>query len=132
MAQKILIVEDEPSINQLYEIKFKSEGYDVITAWNGVEGLEVAQKFQPDIILLDLLMPEMNGEEMLEKMRKTGWGQDMKVIILTNVSPEEAPDGIRNFMISRYIVKAEMTTDEVVQIVKAALAEQPAYATLHS
>jgi len=123
MAQKILIVEDEPSINQLYEIKFKSEGYDVITAWNGVEGLEVAQKFQPDIILLDLLMPEMNGEEMLEKMRKTGWGQDMKVIILTNVSPEEAPDGIRNFMISRYIVKAEMTTDEVVQIVKAALAE---------
>ena len=123
MAQKIAIVEDEPSINQLYEIKFTTEGYVVQTAHNGKEGLELVKSMQPDVVLLDLLMPEMNGDEMLRLMRESDWGKDIKVIILTNVSKEEAPDAIRELNVQKYIVKAEMTTDQVVQVVRAVLAE---------
>ncbi len=122
MTHKIAIIEDEPSISQLYEMKFKKEGYDVKTALNGKLGLELVEKYLPDIILLDLLMPEMNGEEMLQKMRATQWGKDIKVIILTNVSRQEAPAELDSLTISRYIVKAELTGSQVAQIVKEALA----------
>ena len=82
MAQKIAIIEDDQAISQMYRFKFENEGYDVQTAENGRLGLELAQSFKPDIVLLDLMMPEMNGDEMLTLMRKTDWGKDIKVIIL--------------------------------------------------
>lgn len=119
---KIAIVEDEPSILELYKIKFESEGYQVATAVTGVEGLALIKKWSPDIILLDLLMPEMNGDEMLIALRKEDWGKNAKVIVLTNVSKEEAPEGIGELGISRYIVKAEMTSQQVADIVKEELA----------
>lgn len=122
MAQKIAIIEDEPSIQELYKIKFQSEGYDVSVAINGVDGLELIKKIRPDIVLLDLLMPQMNGDELLAEIRKEQWGKELKVIILTNVSKEEAPDTLKGLGIRRYIVKAEMTTQEVADIVKEELA----------
>ena len=122
MAQKIAIIEDEPSILELYRIKFESEGYEVQLATTGVAGLELIEKWKPDIVLLDLLMPEMNGDEMLMRLRKEDWGKNIKVIILTNVSKEEAPDNLNELGISRYIVKAEMTSKEVFDIVKQDLA----------
>ncbi len=122
MAQKIAIIEDEPSIRELYKIKFESEGYQVATAITGVEGLALVEQWQPDVVLLDLLMPEMNGDEMLVELRKTSWGKDIKVIILTNVSKEEAPENLGELGISRYIVKAEMTAQEVADLVKEDLA----------
>ena len=80
---KIAIIEDDQAISQMYRIKFEAEGYDVETAENGKLGLELAEKIQPDIILLDLMMPEMNGDEMLQNMRQTEWGKTIPVIILT-------------------------------------------------
>jgi DNA-binding response OmpR family regulator len=123
MAQKVAIIEDEPSIAQLYQFKFEKEGYKVLTAINGTLGLALIQQEEPDIVLLDLLMPEMGGEEMLAKMRATDWGKDIKVIILTNVSRMEAPESLNELGISRYIVKAEMTASQVAQIVKEELAK---------
>jgi DNA-binding response OmpR family regulator len=76
MSQRIAIVEDEPSISQLYEMKFKKLGYEVRTAMNGQIGLALVEQFRPHLILLDLLMPEMTGEEMLEAMRATDWGKN--------------------------------------------------------
>lgn len=122
MATKIAIIEDDQAISQMYRIKFEAEGYEVETAENGVLGLEMAEKMRPDIILLDLMMPEMTGDEMLAKLRGTDWGKDVKVIILTNMGEEEAPDGIRELGVQRFIVKAEMTPRQVAEMVKAELA----------
>jgi DNA-binding response OmpR family regulator len=121
---KIAIIEDDQAIGQMYRLKFDAEGYEVETAANGKLGLELAEKMRPDIILLDLMMPEMNGDEMLEKMRATEWGKDIKVIILTNVGEQEAPEIIKRLGARRFIVKAEMTPRQVFEMVQAELAAQ--------
>jgi len=119
---KIAIIEDDLAISQMYRIKFEMEGYVVETAENGKLGLELAEKIQPDIILLDLMMPEMNGEEMLERLRATDWGKDIKVIILTNKGEQEAPEVLKRLNVRRFIVKAEMTPRQVAEMIKAELA----------
>src|ERR1700741_2628502 len=106
---KIAIVEDDLAIAQMYRLKFESLGHRVEIAENGRLGLELCEQLKPDLILLDLMMPEMNGDEMLSKMRSTDWGKNVKVIILTNVGEQEAPEQLKNLNVSAYIVKAEMT-----------------------
>ncbi len=120
--QKITIIEDDQAISQMYRIKFEAEGYTVETAGNGKLGLELAQQMKPDIILLDLMMPEMNGDEMLKKLRATTWGKHTKVIILTNVGEQEAPAELKALGVRKFIVKAEMTPRQVAEMVKAELA----------
>ncbi|MEJ0073361.1 MAG: response regulator [Candidatus Saccharibacteria bacterium] len=120
--QKIAIIEDDQAISQMYRLKFEAEGFEVETAGNGKLGLELAEKMRPDIILLDLMMPEMNGDEALQQLRKTDWGKDTKVIILTNMGEQEAPDTVKDLNVRRFIVKAEMTPRQVAEMVKAELA----------
>ena len=119
---KIAIIEDDQAIAQMYRLKFEAEGYEVETAANGRLGLELAESMRPDIILLDLMMPEMSGDEMLEKLRATDWGKDIKVIILTNIGKEEAPDSLKQLGVRKFIVKAEMTPRQVAELVKNELA----------
>ena len=122
MSAKVAIVEDDQAISQMYRIKFEAEGFEVETAENGKLGLELAEKMRPDIILLDLMMPEMTGEEMLKKLRETDWGKTTKVIILTNMGEQEAPATLKPLNVRRFIVKAEMTPRQVAEMVKAELA----------
>jgi two-component system phosphate regulon response regulator PhoB len=122
MSTKIAIVEDDQAISAMYRMKFEAEGFTVETAANGKLGLQLAEEMRPDIILLDLMMPEMNGDEMLEKMRKTSWGKTIKVVILTNSGEEQAPPELKSLGIRRYIVKAEMTPRQVAEMVKQELA----------
>ena len=119
---KIAIVEDDLAIAQMYRMKFEAEGYRVDIAENGKLGLALCEQMKPDLVLLDLMMPEMNGDEMLEKMRATDWGKDVKVIILTNVGEQEAPDKLKNLHVRAYIVKAEMTPKQVAELAKKELA----------
>jgi len=119
---KIAIIEDDQAISQMYRLKFEAEGYEVETAGNGKLGLELVEKMRPDIILLDIMMPEMNGDEMLQKLRATDWGKHIKVIILTNVGQEEAPESVKSAGVRRFIVKAEMTPRQVAEMVKTELA----------
>lgn len=119
---KIAIIEDDQAISQMYRIKFEAEGFEVETAGNGKLGLELVEKMRPDIILLDLMMPEMPGDQMLAELRKTEWGKDTKVIILTNMGEQEAPATLKDFNVRRFIVKAEMTPRQVAEMVKAELA----------
>ncbi len=122
MAHKIAIIEDDKAISQMYRIKFEAEGYSVETAENGRFGLQLLEKFRPDIILLDLMMPEVTGTEMLQQLRQTDWGKDMKVIILTNMGEQEAPDNlIKSLNVSDFIVKADMTPRQVAELVKKQL-----------
>lgn len=122
MAQKIAIIEDDQAISQMYRIKFEAEGFNVEVAENGRLGLELVEKLIPDIILLDLMMPEMGGFEMLTELRKTSWGKEIKVIILTNMGEQEAPEGIRDLDVKAFILKADMTPRQVAEIVKQTLA----------
>lgn len=121
---KIAIVEDDEAISQMYRIKFEAEGYTVETAANGKLGLALAQEMHPDIMLLDLMMPIMDGEEMLIKMRKTDWGKKIKVIILTNRGEQEIPENIKSAGIEALILKAAMTPRQVAELVKAKLASK--------
>lgn len=123
MSIKIAIVEDDAAISQMYRIKFETEGYTVETAENGKLGLELAQKMKPNVILLDLMMPIMTGEEMLAKLRKTEWGKKIKVIILTNRGEQEIPDEVRKLGVEAIILKAAMTPRQVAELVKAKLAD---------
>jgi DNA-binding response OmpR family regulator len=115
---KIAIIEDDPTISQMYRFKFESEGYDVQTAGNGKLGLELAEHMKPDIILLDLMMPEMSGEQMLKKLRGSAWGKDIKVIVLTNMGEQEIPASIKELGVSGVILKAAMTPRQVAELVK--------------
>ncbi len=118
MTRKIAIIEDDTIIGQMYRIKFEGEGYQAETAENGRLGLELCEKMQPDIILLDLMMPEMSGDEMLEKMRKTTWGKDIKVIILTNVGEQEVPKRVKELGVEAIVLKTNMTPRQVEELVK--------------
>ena len=115
---KIAIIEDDLAISQMYRIKFESEGYEVETAPNGKLGLVLVEQMRPDIVLLDIMMPEMNGDEVLKKIRSTEWGKKIKVIILTNMGEQEAPEDLKSLDISAFIVKAEMTPRQVAEKVK--------------
>jgi DNA-binding response OmpR family regulator len=118
---KVAIIEDDVAISQMYRIKFEAEGYQVETAENGVTGLALIEKMRPDIVLLDLMMPQMTGAEMLAELRKTDWGKNLKVIILTNMGEQEAPEIIKSLNVSAFIVKADMTPRQVAELVKKQL-----------
>jgi len=118
---KIAIVEDDLAIAQMYRLKFEAGGNKVDIAENGKLGLQLCEQMKPDVVLLDLMMPEMNGDEMLEKMRTTEWGKNIKVIILTNVGEQEAPDKLKKLGVTAFIVKAEMTPKQVAELVKQQL-----------
>lgn len=116
---KIAIIEDDPTISQMYRMKFEADGFDVRLADNGAIGVELAESFRPDIILLDMQMPEMNGAETLTAIRAHDWGKNIPVIILTNLGEEEAPAELGQLQVAKYIVKANMTPRQVVAEVKA-------------
>lgn len=82
----ILLVEDEPSLRNVLRDELVHDGFSVLEARNGAEGLEVALHSHPDLILLDIIMPVMDGMTMLKKLREDPWGKDVKVVILTNVN----------------------------------------------
>lgn len=115
---KIAVVEDEPSILALYEAKLSTNGFEVKTAENGREGFDLVESFKPDLILLDIRMPVLSGDKMLAKVREQQWGRNMRVIVLTNLSKEEAPSELRFLGVDRYIVKAHYTPSQVVEIVR--------------
>ena len=119
--QRIAIIEDDSAISQMYRIKFEAEGYTVDTAENGKVGLDLIKSMKPDMVLLDLMMPEMTGDEMLAKLRETDYGKDLKVIILTNMGEQEVPENVKNLGVSAFILKADMTPRQVADLVKTHL-----------
>jgi two-component system response regulator AdeR len=120
-AKKAVVVEDDNDLQFLYKHKLEVEGFEVFTASNGLEGLEIIEKERPDIVLLDLLMPVMSGSEMLAHLRSKRWGSEVRVIILTNISKDEAPPALRFLHVDRYIVKAHHTPAQVVGMVHEVL-----------
>jgi DNA-binding response OmpR family regulator len=118
---KIALIEDDFNLQNMYKLKLELENYEVAVAANGLEGLRLIETFMPDLILLDLRMPVMSGDEMLAKLREKEWGSDIRVIVLTNISKNEAPQSLRFLSVDRYIVKAHSTPAQVVETIEEVL-----------
>jgi DNA-binding response OmpR family regulator len=119
----ILIIEDDRSLLRALVDKFKLEGFNVLDSANGKEGLEIALKEEPDLILLDILMPVMDGMTMLGKLRQENqWGKRVPVVILTNVEPNnDMLKIITQHKPAFYLVKSDYKTQEVVDKVRNCL-----------
>jgi DNA-binding response OmpR family regulator len=119
----ILVVDDEPSLSSALFDVFSREGYDVILAADGEQGLKSAKDNHPDIILLDIVMPVMDGSAMLDKLRQDKWGKQAKVIMLTNLSAskEEAVSLSKN--VENYIIKSDWKIKDIVDLVNKKLGE---------
>lgn len=118
---KIAIIEDDMVIAQMYKFRLEYDGYDVRIANDGKAGLVLIKEFDPDLILLDIRMPIMSGDEMLEVLRSEDWGKNIRVVILTNISKDESPHKLRFLSVDRYIVKAHYTPSQVTSIVQEIL-----------
>jgi DNA-binding response OmpR family regulator len=118
---KIAIIEDDSVINQMYRMKFESDGFDVRVADDGEQGVALVRDFAPDIVLLDMQMPNKTGTEALTEIRGEKWGKDIPVLILTNLGEEEAPSELKSLNVASYIVKADLTPKQVVAQVKKTL-----------
>lgn len=118
MAKVLLIVEDDPLMSRMYQKIFTFEKYEVEVAHDGEEGLEKARKKSPTVILLDIMMPKMNGLEVLEQLKKDPDTKKIPVIILTNLAGEKDAEKAMMMGAVKYIVKSEHEPKEVVKMVK--------------
>jgi len=121
MNKKILIVEDEQTLLGVLADSFTKAGFETFFAANGKDGLTSAFANHPDIILLDIIMPVMDGITMLEKLRKDQWGKDAKVILLTNLSDTEKSIISSKRGVFDYWIKCEMSVSDIINKVKEKL-----------
>jgi DNA-binding response OmpR family regulator len=118
---KVLIVEDEEMLVNMYISKFEKEGFDPIKALNGKQGLELAEKEKPEIILLDVIMPEMDGFMVLKELKSNSKTKSIPVIMLTNLGQDEDIKKGNELGAKDYLVKANLTPAQVVEKVKEIL-----------
>ena len=118
---KIVLVEDDQMLAEIYQTAIELEEFECHTAPDGMVGLALIQQELPDLVLLDLMLPQLSGDEVLRHMRESEWGKDIKVIILTNISESEAPPELEKYGFERYLVKANNSPQSVMQIVKETL-----------
>lgn len=119
--EKILIIEDEKQLLQTLQLKIAKKGYSVLSANNGRDGLELAIKEKPDLILLDIIMPVMDGLTVLSELRKDNWGKSAKVIILTNLSDADSVAEALDKNAYDFLVKSDWKLEEVMKRVKEKL-----------
>lgn len=114
----ILIVEDEAPLRRAIKIKLGQSNFNVLEAKNGKEGLETALAEHPDLILLDIVMPVMDGLHMLKELRRDAWGKDVEVIFLTNLGDNENLDEAVEGSATAYLIKTDWKLEDVVGKIK--------------
>lgn len=112
--KNIAIIEDDQLIAQMYRMKLESEGYNVNVAVNGMTGIEMVENTKPDLILLDLTLPDIEGDVVLDGIRHIDTALATPVVILTNLDDADAPRQLAKWDIDDYIVKANSTPRQVV------------------
>lgn len=123
--QTILIIEDDQILLEMYRDKFQVSKYGVITALNGEDGLNAALQYHPNLILLDLAMPKMDGMTVMKLLRKDPWGETVPVIILTNLNIDgRLLEEIIKNKPTYSLMKANTTPEEVLMKVKEILEDQ--------
>jgi len=117
-SKKILVVEDDRVLRRVILDNLKVENFNVFEAEDGAEGLDVALKEHPDLILLDVVMPKMDGIAMLEKLRQDEWGRGATVIMLTNLSEADKIAKATASGVSDYLIKADWDIVGIIDKVK--------------
>jgi len=123
-SKKIVIVEDNLSLAEIYKTRLELIGYTCFCAYNGITGLYFIQKEIPDLVLLDIMVPDIPGDQILATMRKSDWGKDIPVFVISNLNEAEAPAGLRDLGISGYAVKANLQNDMIDGLVNDILRPQ--------
>ncbi len=119
--KKILLIEDEEMLANMYETKFQNEGFEIVKALDGAEGLKLSEEVNPDFILLDIIMPKMDGFSVLKELKENDKTKNIPVILLTNLGQEEDIKRGKEHGAISYLVKANTTPAEVVERVKKEL-----------
>jgi len=118
---KVLLIEDDKMIIDMYNLKFTQEGYEVFKAENGKDGVEMAKETKPDIILLDIILPKMDGFSVLKKLKADDDTKNVPVVLLTNLGQDgDVKKGLELGAID-YLIKANYTPAQVVEKVKSLL-----------
>lgn len=120
-SRKIVIVEDNSSLADIYKTRLELIGYECFAAYDGVMALQVIERELPGLVLLDLMVPKIAGDQILQTMRTSEWGKDIKVYIISNLNEADAPAGLRNQGIEGYAVKANLSNDQLDQLVDSIL-----------
>jgi DNA-binding response OmpR family regulator len=120
--KKILIVEDEDAMRQALVEKFKLSGFAVFSAQDGEEGLTLANKEKPDLVMLDILMPKMDGVSLTKNIRESSnWGKEVPIIMLTNLSDPDSVSEVADYGVFDFLVKTDWRLEDVVELVKKKL-----------
>lgn len=120
-SQKIIIIEDNQALAEIYKTRLELIGYTCFVAYNGITGLYFTQKEMPDLVLLDIMVPDISGGQILATIRGSDWGRNIPVLVISNLNEDEAPAGLRRLGISGYIVKANMVEDDIDRLVNGVL-----------
>jgi CheY-like chemotaxis protein len=115
---KILFVEDDPLINKIYSTRLKADGHEVFTAENGEEGLKAAQEQMPDLIVLDVMMPRMDGFAVLEQLRSREQFKDKPILMYSNLNNEDEIARAKQMGVTEFIVKANLSPMQMVEKIK--------------
>lgn len=118
---KILIIEDDPLIVKIYATRLTADGYEVISAENGEDGLKLIDQDGIDLIILDLMMPRIDGFALLEKIRATEKTKNLPVLVYSNLAQEEEVTRVKNLGATEFIVKANISPTEMVDKIKSYL-----------
>lgn len=121
MSKKILIIEDEKVLADSLGEKLTQEGFDVLLAEDGITGLDMAFQNEPDLILLDIVMPKMNGLEMLSRLRKDEWGKRVSVILLTNYENTTKMEEAKEYGVEDYLIKSGTKLQDIVDKVRSVI-----------
>ncbi|OGD53274.1 hypothetical protein A3J78_00940 [Candidatus Beckwithbacteria bacterium RBG_13_35_6] len=111
---KVLIIEDDPLINKIYKTRLSKDGHQVELADNGKDGLVLALKIKPDVVLLDIMLPQVSGLDVLKELKKTPSTAKIPVIVYSNLSKEEEINKAKKLGASEYIIKANMSPHQLV------------------
>jgi len=122
--KRILIVEDDNFVAEVYIAKLSEMGYETVLAQNGEEGLTELNKGKIDLILLDILMPIMNGIEMLEEVKKNEEWKNIPVILLTNIGEKESIQKVMEMGVKNYLIKSHFTPAEVIEKIESVFSEK--------
>lgn len=114
---KVVIVEDNASLADIYKTRLEIIGYQCFVTYDGQEALAVIQRELPDLVLLDLMVPKIAGDQILATMRSSDWGSNIKVLIISNLNEADAPAGLREQGIEGYAVKANLSNDALDRLV---------------
>jgi two-component system alkaline phosphatase synthesis response regulator PhoP len=120
---KILIIEDEPILAEMYRDKFIKSGFEILSAFSAEQGLEMAKKEAPDLILLDILLPRENGVTFLTWLRKEKEIASIPVLVFSNYDDKETKESMFKLEIKDYLIKTNHTPNEIVAKIKQLLSE---------